>query len=87
MPGTIILLNGTSSSGKTSIVKALQDSMEEPYLDMGIDRFIWMLPKRFLNRPLWDEVLGLADRAVRRGLLYSQGCIMPSLQPLKGAIT
>jgi chloramphenicol 3-O phosphotransferase len=62
MPGTIIILNGTSSSGKTSIVKALQDSLEEPYLDMGIDKFIWMLPSRYLNRPLWDDVLGLADR-------------------------
>jgi len=87
MPGTIILLNGTSSSGKTSIVKALQDSLEEPYLVMGIDRFIWMLPKRYLNSPLWDEVLGLLTEPGRRGLHYSQGCIMPSLQPLKGAIT
>lgn len=62
-PGTIILLNGTSSSGKTSIVKALQDVLEEPFLDAGIDRFIWMLPRRYLDRPLWDEVLGLAKEA------------------------
>lgn len=61
--GTIILLNGTSSSGKTSIVRALQDSLEEPFLDTGIDKFIWMLPHRYLDRPLWDEVLGLATEA------------------------
>jgi chloramphenicol 3-O phosphotransferase len=61
--GKIIVLNGTSSSGKTSIVKALQDILEEPYLDAGIDKFIWMLPHRYLNRPLWDEVLGLATEA------------------------
>ncbi len=62
-PGTIIILNGTSSSGKTSIVRALQDVLEEPYLEAGLDKFIWMLPERYLERPLWDEVLGLAVQA------------------------
>ncbi len=61
--GTIVILNGTSSSGKSSIVRALQGIFEEPYLEAGLDKFLWMLPKRYLNRPLWDEVLGLADRA------------------------
>lgn len=61
--GTILVLNGTSSSGKTSIVRALQEVLEAPYLDAGIDRFLWMLPKRYLNPPLWDTVLGRADRA------------------------
>lgn len=61
--GTIILLNGTSSSGKTSIVRALQDILDKPYLEAGIDKFIWMMPSRYLDRPLWDEVLGLAGRA------------------------
>jgi chloramphenicol 3-O phosphotransferase len=58
-----VVLNGTSSAGKTSIVHALQDILEEPYVDAGIDKFIWMLPERYLERPLWDEVLGLASRA------------------------
>jgi len=62
-PGKIIILNGTSSSGKTSIVAALQDMLAEPFLDAGIDKFIWMLPRRYLSRPLWDEVLGLATEA------------------------
>ena len=38
LPGTIILLNGASSSGKTSILKALQDILEEPYVDAGLDK-------------------------------------------------
>jgi chloramphenicol 3-O-phosphotransferase len=33
--GTIIILNGTSSSGKTSIVRAPQEALDEPYLDAG----------------------------------------------------
>jgi chloramphenicol 3-O phosphotransferase len=57
---TIIFINGTSSSGKTSLLKLLQKKLPEPYLDMGVDKFIWMLPGRYLDRPLWDEVLGKA---------------------------
>ncbi|HSN73882.1 MAG TPA: AAA family ATPase [Anaerolineae bacterium] len=62
-PGVIILLNGTSSSGKTSLVRALQDILDLPLLDAGIDKFLWMLPKRYLNPPLWDDVLGRATEA------------------------
>jgi chloramphenicol 3-O phosphotransferase len=63
MTGRIILINGVSSSGKTSILRALQAMLAEPWLDMGIDRFIFMLPKRYLDRPLWDDVLGKASES------------------------
>lgn len=63
MSGTIVILNGTSSSGKTSLVKALQNLLDEPFLDAGLDRFLWMLPPRYLRPPLWDEVLGRAVEA------------------------
>ena len=47
--GNIILLNGTSSAGKTTIAQALQEVMEAPYLHTGIDQFlIEHLPKRLL---------------------------------------
>jgi chloramphenicol 3-O phosphotransferase len=62
-PGKIIVLNGASSAGKTSILHALQDLLDEPYLEAGIDKFIFMLPERYLERPLWDSVLGLATTA------------------------
>ncbi len=65
--GKIIFLNGTSSSGKTSILHALQKNLEEIYLEAGIDKFIFMLPKRYLEGPLWDEVLGQAGRAGQVG--------------------
>lgn len=67
MTGRIIILNGASSSGKTTVLRALQGLFEEPYLDAGVDRFLWMLPKRYLDRPLWDEVLGLATHSGRIG--------------------
>jgi chloramphenicol 3-O phosphotransferase len=57
-PGKIIILNGASSAGKTCLLHALQDILTEPYLEAGIDKFIWMLPRRYLDRPLWDDVMG-----------------------------
>ena len=63
----IILLNGTSSSGKTTLVRAWQQAMATPYLDAGLDRFLWMLPGRYLKQPLWDDVLGLATEAGETG--------------------
>lgn len=65
--GKIILINGASSSGKTSLLRALQDQLVEPYLEAGIDKFIFMLPERYLERPLWDDVLGKAVRAGETG--------------------
>lgn len=72
-PGTILVLNGASSSGKTALVRALQDCLPEPYLDAGLDRFLYMLPKRYLERPLWDRVLGLATEAGADGHLLALG--------------
>ena len=71
--GTIIMINGTSSSGKTSLVHALQDLLEAPYIEAGIDKFIFMMPERYLDRPLWDDVLGLATKAGQTGLTLFAG--------------
>ncbi|KLL02006.1 MAG: chloramphenicol 3-O phosphotransferase [Mycoplasmataceae bacterium RC_NB112A] len=48
----IILLNGCSSAGKTSLVKAIQYLSEEPFLSSGIDTTFAALPaKYFSNDP------------------------------------
>jgi chloramphenicol 3-O phosphotransferase len=52
----IIFLNGTSSSGKSTLARALQKQLDGPYLHAGIDQFIFMLPGAYLNPPLWREV-------------------------------
>lgn len=46
--GTVILLNGTSSSGKSTIAEALQAVMDEPYLHTGIDHYLARLPKNLI---------------------------------------
>jgi chloramphenicol 3-O phosphotransferase len=42
--GSIIILNGTSSSGKTTISKAMQASLENIYLHCALDAFWDMTP-------------------------------------------
>ena len=41
----IIILKGTSSSGKTSIAKALQKQLDEAYLHFQMDAFWDMVPE------------------------------------------
>ncbi len=62
-PGTIIVLNGTTSSGKTTLLRQLQNTLELPYLESGIDKYLFMLPERYLNRPLWEQILGHSTRS------------------------
>ena len=45
--GTIIILNGPSSAGKTSLAQALLDTLEPPYAHMSIDQFESMARQRF----------------------------------------
>jgi chloramphenicol 3-O phosphotransferase len=47
--GKVIFLNGPSSSGKSSIAKSLQSKLREPYLHIGIDQIIEMMPEHINN--------------------------------------
>ena len=42
----VIFFNGPSSSGKTTLVKKLQDNLNAPYLHIGIDKIIGMMPAK-----------------------------------------
>jgi len=45
----VIILNGASSSGKSSIAKQLQALLPDNYLHIGIDTFITMMPNKSNN--------------------------------------
>lgn len=62
MAGRVIYLNGTSSAGKTSIALALQNVLDEPFLRIGVDTFIEMLPRRMFDKPSFEPA---ADGGVR----------------------
>lgn len=45
----IIYLNGPSSSGKSTLAQLLQQELEAPFLHIGIDRIIGMMPNKLNN--------------------------------------
>ena len=54
--GRVIVLNGTSSAGKSTLTRALQARLEGPWLGVGIDTVVFALPTAYLNQPGWAEV-------------------------------
>jgi chloramphenicol 3-O-phosphotransferase len=54
----IIYLNGPSSSDKTTLAKALQKEFDLPFLHIGIDRVIGMMPEKLNN---WKESQPMID--------------------------
>ena len=54
--GRVIVLNGTSSSGKSTLMRALQARLDGAWLGVGIDTVVFALPKAYLDLPLWGEV-------------------------------
>jgi chloramphenicol 3-O phosphotransferase len=69
-----VYLNGTSSAGKTTIRRALQEAIEIPVLTTGIDLLIRrILPdKAFLQRSTQDDFYSVTESD-------SQGCAVPRL--------
>lgn len=48
---SVILLNGCTSAGKSSIARCLQDLLEPPHLLTGIDDAFAAVPQRYHNHP------------------------------------
>lgn len=62
--GRVILLNGTSSAGKTSLARALQHVLDEEFLLLAIDDFVeTMVPPRCK-----EEHYGVSSDVTRRML-------------------
>lgn len=55
MEKIIIFLNGVSSSGKTSIIRSIQHLATIPFLTIGIDTLISMLPSDYTNNSKKEE--------------------------------
>lgn len=47
----VVLLNGVSSAGKSSIARAIQLQASRPLLYMPMDAFLDMMPSRYLDHP------------------------------------
>jgi chloramphenicol 3-O phosphotransferase len=62
--GRLIILNGGSSAGKTTLGRALQCELAEPWLLVGIDLLIWTLPPEMINAP---DGLSVHEGVISRG--------------------
>jgi chloramphenicol 3-O phosphotransferase len=61
----IILLNGTSSAGKTTIGKIMQDNCEEILLLYGVDIMVQLaFPEKCDNPPLNEKAIKLIEKEV-----------------------
>lgn len=75
-----ILLNGTSSSGKTTLATALQKAMPEPLLYVSNDKFIFMTPEHVLkDDALRPKVLLPLLSAFHHSLPLIAGCGFPMI--------
>lgn len=54
--GQIILLNGASSAGKTTLARALQATLEQPYDLVQLDAFEDMTPADSSRGPRWSSM-------------------------------
>ena len=66
-PGRAICLNGGSSSGKSTIGRALQSTLDGVWLLIGIDVLIWLLPVELTEGPSGFTVV---DGEIRRGPVF-----------------
>jgi chloramphenicol 3-O phosphotransferase len=60
----IILLNGTSSAGKTSLARALQHQLPGLWLRLGVDHFLEMTPRKFHGVAAGVQLVTQADGTV-----------------------
>lgn len=51
----IIILNGTSSSGKSTIAKALTGVSSKPFLHIGIDLIYSIMPEAYINKGVFAD--------------------------------
>ena len=64
---TIVILNGTSSAGKSTLARAIQEAAARPFLHVPMDTFLGMQPPRLNNHPdafVFREVEGAVPREI-----------------------
>jgi len=54
-PGTVIIVAGTTSAGKSTLCRNIQRSLDDPCIQFGIDNQVEMIAKKYLGVPLTKE--------------------------------
>jgi chloramphenicol 3-O phosphotransferase len=69
MPGRVVLLHGTSSSGKTTVARAVQRLSDEPWICFGIDVLWNAIDERWMEHGPFaaDGLHWLEDASIKPG--------------------
>ncbi len=72
-PGTVIILNGPSSVGKSSIIKAFQAKQPTPWLGTGIDHlYVGVIPQQWLDdKPEHDAMMKVVTTHDAKGKIMT----------------
>jgi chloramphenicol 3-O phosphotransferase len=62
--GRVLVLNGGSSAGKTTLGRKLQSSLDGTWLLLGVDLLLWMMPSELVSAP---DGISVADGVITRG--------------------
>ena len=88
VPATILFMIGTPSSGKTSIAKALQKHLDQPYVYAPTDAFVAMLPSSYLpSFPQEGELKHKEGIYFVSGTSGSKQCTYVKLGPVAQKLT
>ena len=80
--GQIIILNGAPRSGKSSSARAIQEDFEGPWINLGVDTYNAMTPKRYLpgiglrpggERPELEELVPFLYAALYESIAIHAG--------------
>lgn len=80
--GHVVVINGTSSAGKTTTARAFQQVMETPYIHTGSEHFLARVPAQFFT--VWE---GLDPPPVDYFCLVYQGAAPRMVAELDGGET
>ena len=69
--GQIILLNGSSSSGKSTLAAALQKTLDKPYHYMSLDRYVHQSEKLFSGFQKLDQSAAASSPVMNHPKLLS----------------
>ena len=62
--GRIVVLAGSSSSGKTTLGRKLQETLDGTWLLLGVDLMLWTLPPKLMHN---SDGVAVRDGVIRRG--------------------
>lgn len=82
MPGNVVIINGTSSAGKSSTAQALQRIMDEPYIHTGSEHFLPRVPQQCFTIGREDD-----PSSVEYFLMLYKGEAPKAAAPLEGGTT